>query len=166
MAQIKITDNFLDPFDNAIINEWIFGEFSWFIRPTTDIRNLYWNEKEIHVMQHTFIEDGIQYSGFDDIIYIFKQKIPNFDDRIIRMNCNYVSPRWHWKHTPFHTDRTEPHEVFIYYLNGSTGDTIIGKNRVKPKRNRLVQFDGEIEHCHKLNIKDDRFVFNFNLKHL
>ena len=78
-------------------------------------------------------------------------------------------------------DRTEPHLVFLYYVNDSDGDTIIynyksksptdipffedvkEQKRVKPKQGRVVIFDGMYWHTAEQPTKDVRCIINFNI---
>ena len=52
-----------------------------------------------------------------------------------------------------HTDYRIPHQVLIYYVNQTDGDTFLfNKNnsvmkRIKPEPNKLVSFDGSINHA-------------------
>ena len=48
-------------------------------------------------------------------------------------------------HTP-HVDMDGEHHTAVYYVNDSDGDTIIGDEKVSPKANRVVIFDGKTLH--------------------
>jgi hypothetical protein len=70
-----------------------------------------------------------------------------------------------------HIDQERSHIVFLYYLNDSEGETVMfGKhssdpetNRVTPKRNRVVVFDGSIYHASTQPPMGKRVVINFNI---
>lgn len=74
------------------------------------------------------------------------------------------------KHNNVHTDMPGPHLVCLYYINDSDGDTVLfDKDRktvlqsVKPKKNRVVLFDGSIPHCSSSPTIGKRCVVNFNI---
>ena len=70
-----------------------------------------------------------------------------------------------------HVDSGEPHDVAIYYINDTNGDTIIyGDNgeilqKVAPKKGRFLVFDGKYFHSATTpNDDSQRCIINFNLK--
>lgn len=71
-----------------------------------------------------------------------------------------------------HTDTDIPHLVILYYVNDVDGDTyFFGKNandavsqRITPKKNRAVIFDGSIYHASSLPTRDKRIIINLNLE--
>jgi hypothetical protein len=62
--------------------------------------------------------------------------------------------------------------VILYYVNDSDGDTyFFGKEKdselvqkITPKKNRAVIFDGSTWHASSLPSKNHRIVINFNLE--
>lgn len=63
----------------------------------------------------------------------------------------------------FHTDAPFPHVTAIFYLNTSDGNTIIADREVEPVENRLVIFDGLIEHTgHSPSQHKNRVLINMN----
>ena len=73
---------------------------------------------------------------------------------------------------PAHVDYSFPNTATIYYVNDTDGDTIIYgqdrleiKERVSPKANRLVIFDGDISHtgCSPTQHKT-RILLNSNFR--
>ena len=75
------------------------------------------------------------------------------------------------EHNTPHVDSQKPHNVFLYYVNDSDGDTFIFnsdmsiKKRIEPKKGRLVCFDGSFFHAGSHPSKTDkRIVINFNSK--
>ena len=65
--------------------------------------------------------------------------------------------------TPGHTDANLDHCVMIYYVNDCDGETLLYKTgKIKPKRGRIVLFDGSISHKIKYPTKGYRCVLNFN----
>lgn len=68
-----------------------------------------------------------------------------------------------------HVDIELPHQVFLYYVNDSDGDTVFFKDdekteikRVTPKKGRGVFFDGSIKHCSTRPSKSHRCIFNYD----
>jgi hypothetical protein len=76
------------------------------------------------------------------------------------------------EHTIRHIDNDCPHLVILYYVNNSDGDTyFFGKEKdselvqkITPKKNRAVIFDGLNYHASSLPTKNHRIVINFNLE--
>ena len=72
-------------------------------------------------------------------------------------------------HTP-HRDQQYPHTVLLYYVCGHDGDTFFFDNkkeiidRVSPKKNRLVIFDGSTRHASSNPTKGHRISLNLNYK--
>jgi len=68
-----------------------------------------------------------------------------------------------------HVDVDLPHQVFLYYVNDSDGDTVFFKDdkkteikRVTPKKGRGVFFNGSINHCSTRPFKSHRCIFNYD----
>jgi len=76
------------------------------------------------------------------------------------------------KFTTKHIDTETPHLVILYYVNDTDGDTyFFGKEkdselvqRVSPRKNRAVIFDGANYHASSLPTNKHRIVINFNLE--
>jgi hypothetical protein len=67
-----------------------------------------------------------------------------------------------------HVDIDMPHFVCLYYVNDADGDTFMFNGeeivqRVAPKKNRAVIFDGSIYHSSSVPSVGKRVVVNFNL---
>jgi hypothetical protein len=69
-----------------------------------------------------------------------------------------------------HTDLTFKHQVMLYYLNDSEGETVFFEKdkkteitRVSPKKGRIALFSGDIPHCNSLPDKNIRVILNTNL---
>ena len=63
----------------------------------------------------------------------------------------------------FHTDRTIPHKVALFYVTDNNGWTVLKDTaKVECVKNRMLLFDGSIEH-HSVSSTDDiRCVININ----
>jgi len=74
--------------------------------------------------------------------------------------------------TTKHIDTETPHLVILYYVNDADGDTyFFGKEKdselvqkVSPRKNRAVIFDGSNYHASSLPTNKHRIVINFNLE--
>ena len=75
-------------------------------------------------------------------------------------------------YNPPHIDMSIPHNVLLYYVNNSDGDTIIfekGTNnkiqqKISPKKGRLLYFSGDYYHSSSPPTSHDcRIVVNINL---
>lgn len=76
-------------------------------------------------------------------------------------------------HNNKHVDSNRPHIVLLYYIKDSDGDTFLFSKdkednkisqRVTPKKNRAVIFDGSLYHASSRPQSDIRCVINFNLR--
>ena len=63
----------------------------------------------------------------------------------------------------FHTDRKIPHKVALFYVTDCDGWTVL-KNiaKVECVKNRILLFDGSIEHHSVTSTDDIRCVVNIN----
>ncbi len=122
--------------------------------------------------------NGPYFEIFDNILKKFTVKNQIKYNQILRVKFN-ITPSSSFNITTFpHIDSTNPHYVFIYYVNDSDGDTIIynekfnGKEieslsvmkRIKPKRGAAILVDGR--HFHSISIPPHgnlRKVINANL---
>jgi hypothetical protein len=91
-----------------------------------------------------------------------------------RIRCNLFPPQkriGYFNSTPMHVDIINPdgatidHYVMLYYINDSDGETILHNvGKVKPKKGRIVIFDGSIAHKLKYPTKGYRCIINFNFR--
>ena len=71
-------------------------------------------------------------------------------------------------HNNRHVDFDTPHIACVYYVNDSDGDTFIYDNesksqRISPKKNRAVVFDGSLYHASSLPTKNKRVIINIDV---
>ena len=58
---------------------------------------------------------------------------------------------------------TPKSKVAIYYLNTNNGHTVFKNKKVKSEKNKIVIFNGDVEHKAEYQTdKDTRMVINFN----
>tara|TARA_B100000085_G_scaffold273841_1_gene289760 strand:+ start:2747 stop:3301 length:555 start_codon:yes stop_codon:yes gene_type:complete len=135
--------------------------------------NIWSREKDIPWFSHEMIEEYRHLSRFTGAVWdIFNHlSLHRYDDylrtkHLGRLRCNLVPPQRGIKYyntTPRHTDANCDHCVMIYYVNDCDGETILHNNgKIKPKRGRIVLFDGLIPHKIRYPTKGYRCVLNFN----
>jgi hypothetical protein len=103
------------------------------------------------------------------------EKIPHDMTRLLRVKANITFPHvgaTHNSHQPVHQDAgiAEDYLVGIYYVNDSDGDTFIFdatepltvRQRISPKKGRLVVFNGKYLHAGGIPSKNPRVVININ----
>lgn len=107
------------------------------------------------------------------------QAIPHNISKLLRVKVNLTTPTPDTtvdSHNPVHVDAgiEEDYVIGVYYINDSDGDTFIFnekkghqgslslKQRVSPKRGRLVVFNGNYLHAGGLPSKGPRLVMNIN----
>ena len=100
----------------------------------------------------------------------------------IRLGMHIPNPSWHGHHGP-HCDQAVPHTVVLFYVTDTDGDTYFfdhedkidplgygydGEDeykiidRVTPKKNSMVVFDGLTTHASSYPTKGQRITINYN----
>ena len=80
----------------------------------------------------------------------------------------WPGPERYGIHHNAHTDNGNPHDVVLYYVNDSDGDTFFFDNdmnvihRETPERGKLVIFDGSVLHSSSSPSKNFRITLNIN----
>lgn len=141
------------------------------------------NAVDTPVMTHVLWRDGANSEFVNNFVPI-TQSIPNIDSyKVVRcqVNLTFPSPKCNENNYSFpHTDLfnlNKDYMTAICYLNDCTGDTFIFneewghfgkltvKQRITPKRGRLVVFNGKQLHAgnNPLGGSTSRFVVNVNL---
>lgn len=107
------------------------------------------------------------------------ESVPHDITKLLRVKVNLTNPTPGTtadSHNPVHVDAgiEEDYLVGVYYINNADGDTFIFnekkghqgpltiKQRVSPKRGRLVVFNGGYLHAGGLPTKGPRLVMNIN----
>jgi len=175
---IKIIDDFITKYEQDQVEEILLSDtFPWYAQMNSvdlDEKDF----KEIHhyydgpQLTHTFFNNGdINSSAYDSV-----KKMFHLDDlgTIIRckanLKYNVVGSSIDTYNKP-HYDSVEDHKVAIYYVNESDGDTWIFdenekvKERISPKKGRMIFFDGKHLHAASHPIKTkQRCVINIDYK--
>ena len=100
----------------------------------------------------------------------------------VRLGMHIPNPSWHGHHGP-HCDQAVPHTVVLFYVTDTDGDTYFfdhedkmdplgysydGEDeykiidRVTPKKNMMVVFDGLTTHASSYPTKGQRITINYN----
>ena len=177
--KLKIIDNYLTQSYHKEIHDLFMGiDFPWFYNKDITNVNEDTNTKSFNEygFTHTFHKD----SYFRDTQYatFIKPMLLNLKDTV---NCDYIirsrADMVMWSHEDFihspHVDFHFPNVATILYINDTDGDTIIYnqkhpleiKERVSPKANRLVIFNGDVPHTGSSPTKHkNRILINSNFK--
>jgi len=183
MIDVEVIDNFLDESYIDFIEQWSIVGCKWQYRP---------NISSYHIMDtpESPWRHGLAFTTHDPkrnldfqntnssfmIPYILKvEQTFGFSQNSCyrsRFDMTLISPE-NSMHDP-HQDFTYPHYASILYINDSDGDTVIynetkfceqftEKQRISPKKNRLVIFNGLYFHTgHSPNKHQNRIIVNSN----
>ena len=174
----KVIDNFLSKKQhNEILKTFISDSFPWYLQPnnsttiirtTKDMKKIYKNILEGTQLTHLFYAYKDLGQGRNKInspyftiiksftkLFLTKYKIKTMEIFRAKVNLQLKlsNGKKHHHNTP-HKDFENPfmdHNVLLYYVNDSDGDTHFFKGTkivksVSPKANGLVVFDGNILH--------------------
>lgn len=162
-----VRDDFVSPAEAEDLELLLFGPyFPWYYLDNTTTRKgaRRWSEVECAMHVHNlYFKGSANNPGYQQILERFR--LPH--ETLIRMKANMVMARpFEFRPTPFHVDRLDPHYTVVYYVNDSTGATVLrsrdGRRTVEPRRGRIVIFDGSVMHAHYLPWWQPRCVINFN----
>ena len=175
----KVIDNYLTQSYHKEIQDLLTGSnFPWFYNK--DITNVDEDPNTKSFNEYGFTHNFHKDSYFRDTQYatFIKPLLLNLEDTV---NCDYIlrsradMVMWSFEdyiHPP-HVDFDYSNVATILYINDTDGDTILYdqnnpseiKERVNPKANRLVIFDGDVLHtgCSPTKHKN-RILINSNFK--
>jgi len=162
--------------ENIFVGQKYMGDdVTWLRRPCTseNATSIRRREKDITWFCHELVGNYKSCSKFSDFIcnslYGLEDLFSNDEikvSNIYRMRANLVPPQHrlsYFNSTPLHTDNPDRHFVGIYYVNDCDGETILhGLDKIKPKKNRLILFDGGTLHKIQYPTKGYRCVININ----
>ena len=151
---VKIYDNIINEFEQEIVKKYLYDESKWsFIQDVSLENNLHQRRPGFKIM---FDDVHPLSSYFETIINNTAKKIKLKNPELLEarsflqlpLNKEYVGEG---VDTP-HLDRTEPHLVFLYYVNDSDGPTLLFDDdgniieSCHPKKGRCIIFPGETMH--------------------
>ena len=158
---IEIYDNFLEKNNFDLIKKIFFSEkINWFYSKniSADIK-----EKDFghNFLCHMIYQDNQTTSQYLQTIQPILEKLN--PKALIRIKANmYLNQGKYITHRS-HQDFPFEHKTALYYLNTNNGHTIIGEEKINSVENRIILFDGSIEHS-STNCTDAnrRLNINFN----
>ena len=167
---IQVIDNYLTENQCNEIERLLLKDFSlpWFLGRGLTYPDINKNPFRVErkMLFHHFVFDNNVSNFFGYISNCFY-----FDDikELINVRANLIMPgMFDIRHSRYHTDYVnKKFKTAIYYVNGFNTPTIFKtghftRKLVFPKRNRIVIFDGHIEHAHYMPFWKERSVINFN----
>ena len=155
----KIEDNYLNESDHLILKTIMeSNEFPWF-----------------YVKKTVSTEEGLFKSQFEHLFYtknninsnFFKHLQPILNKlkplSLIRIKANLNPPSENIVESAYHTDQKFKCKVAIYYVNDNNGYTLIGKEKILSKKNRIVLFNSDVKHLGTNSTNcNNRMLINFN----
>ena len=156
---MKIHKNFIDKAHCNKLNEVMLGlEFPWFYvkhQTKTDssfMFHCFYRQNEINSSYYYLVEPLLKKLNVE--------KISN-----IRANLCLKRPMkndWHRDFNKKH-NLTPKSKVAIYYVNTNNGHTVFKNKKVKSEKNKIVIFNGDVQHRAEYQTDTDtRVVINFN----
>jgi hypothetical protein len=159
MFKVDVVDNFLKKEDYTNLRQMLESDnFPWyFYLHTANKTNDIFNYQFIHL----FYRDDVPNSDYFDILKPLIKQINPISLIRVKANLNPISH----KLVKFdkHIDQPIKCKVAIYYINDNNGYTVVGKEKIKSKSNRIVFFNSSLEHygTNSTNCKN-RMLINFN----
>ena len=159
MSEVNVVDNFLKKEDYEQLREILeSNNFPWYFQLYTAVKtDDIFNYQFIHLFYKNYVPNS-------EYFYILKPLIKQINPiSLIRVKAN-LNPISH-KLVKFdkHIDQSIKCKVAIYYINDNNGYTVVGKEKIKSKSNRIVFFNSSLEHygTNSTNCKN-RMLINFN----
>lgn len=120
-------------------------------------------------------ENSQYFKYFLPIVYFIEDRFSLLVDELMRIRLGLslkISEENNVRYP--HVDTNEKHLTLLYYVNDSDGDTVFYENtengfivhdRISPKKNRAVLFDGLVYHSSSTPAKNiKRIALNINFK--
>ena len=155
----KVIDNYLKA-DQHLILKTIMesNEFPWFYieKKVTTERGLFKSQ----FSHHFYMDDNVNSEFFTYLKPILDRLKPL---SLIRIKANLNPPSEKIVETAYHKDQNFKCKAAIYYVNDNDGYTIIDKEKVLSKKNRMVLFNANQKHFGTNSTNcNNRMVINFN----
>lgn len=155
----EIIDDFLSEREFSQVKQVMLGEqcvFPWYFSMGVT------ENDDDPFFFHRFYKNGNPTSGWFPILAPILTKLEIKE--LIRSKANLYSKTETMKYHPLHRDYNFSHKVTILYLNTNNGYTIIGDDKIESVENRIVTFDGNLEHrsttCTDVNYRSN-IVINY-----
>jgi len=171
----NIIDNFLSEEEFATIQSTFFPQdlnnpnnFTWnyqkgIVRDPELGPTGYEEHDWIYVHPFYSSDNGLKYDKFYPVVkpIIDKLKVKKLFD----IRANLLVPTEEHIYHEFHTDRSVEHSVALFYVTSCNGFTILKDTaKVECKENRMLLFDGNIEHHSVTSTDIPRCVININYR--
>jgi hypothetical protein len=168
---MKIVDNALpDTLANEIEAVLFSNTFPWFFMDDITYRNNPNVKDKTMAFSHLFYSNGVINSDSFEMIEAIPIALSETGTLLLARSFLQLPVSTTRLHNNIHIDYETPHTVCLYYVNDTDGDTFIFANdkktitqRISPKKNRCVVFDGSTYHASSTPSKDKRAVINFDL---
>jgi len=107
-------------------------------------------------------DDQLRYDRHYFIVKPIINKL-DIDKKLFDVRANLLVPTKKHIYHEFHTDRIVPHKVALFYVTNNNGWTILKDTaKVECIENRMLIFDGAIEHHSVSSTDEARCVININ----
>lgn len=169
----EIIDNFLEKENFDFITSTFFpsdlenpNNFSWtyqkgIVRDPELGPTGYEEHDWIYVHTLYSNENGLRYDKYYHIVKPILNKL-NIK-KLFDIRANLLVPTQEHIYHEFHTDRKIPHKVALFYVTDCDGFTVLKDTvEVKCVKNRMLLFDGSIEHHSVTSTDIPRCVININ----
>ena len=169
----KIIDNFLSEEDLISIQSIFFPQ------DLNDPNNFTWNYQKgivrnpdlgptgyeehdwMYVRQMYSSDNGLKFDKFYSIVKPILDKLKV--KKLFDIRANLLVPTETNIYHEFHTDRKIPHKVALFYVTSCNGFTILkDADKIECVQNRMLLFDGLIEHHSVTSTDYPRCVININ----
>jgi|TARA_R100000479_G_scaffold175283_1_gene125927 hypothetical protein len=162
---MKIIENALNKEVQEKLKDFIFTKFPLYYLENVTFEH---TKKYAPGFGHVFIKDDVVVSEQANLLNLFKDVIKGNVKRCRLFLQLPLNQKLIPKIDPLHIDDPAPHQVYIYYVVDSDGDTVIYKNkkewkRVTPKQGTILTFDGSLWHTAEQPTKGTRCIINFNV---
>lgn len=159
----QIIDNVLSKRDFLSIKNYFINRSKWYYNNSIVSKNDVGSHKtEDYMFNHLFYRDEpfTLSENISSIIPIFKEL--NIK-KLIRCKSNFYAKTEKIIEHDYHIDFPFPHLVALYYVNTNNGYTIFKNgNKIESIENRLLIFDGSIEHASTTSSDNVRINININ----
>tara|TARA_R100000700_G_C3082339_1_gene87470 strand:+ start:131 stop:616 length:486 start_codon:yes stop_codon:yes gene_type:complete len=157
----KVEDNYLDMEQHLILKTIMeSNEFPWFYTKgkskPTDNSKLF-----DYQFNHIFYINNNSNSNFFNYLNPILDKLKPLS--LIRIKANFNPALENIIEYDYHKDQDFKCKVALYYLNDNNGYTMIGKEKVLSKKNRMIFFNSDVKHFGTNSTNcNNRMVINFN----
>ena len=171
----KIIDNFLSEKDFISIKSTFFPQdlhnpnnFTWTyqkgIVKNPDLGSTGYEDYDwIYVHPLYSSDNGLKFDKFYPIVKPILNKLKV--KKLFDIRANLLVPTKEHIYHESHTDRKDPHTVALFYVTTNNGFTILkDTTKVDCIQNRMLLFDGSIEHHSVTSTDEPRCVININIE--